>query len=162
MKTLPLSALCDVNVRPSPPAKTFDRVYLQRDPQNLLDAAQSLIDRITYKPEWKLRLTAEAKSVNRPWQINVHLDYKVANLDGSYETVDLTTCTTFTERSLIEVLVSGDFVRYIAMNLIRRAELHEIDEWFKLDGVCVTDPHPEHRQMAQLRAMLAQDKEWFE
>lgn len=25
----------------------------------------------------------------------------------------------------------------------RRLELHEVDEWLRLDGVCVTEPHPD-------------------
>ena len=30
--------------------------------------------------------------------------------------------------------------------MLREMELHEIDEWFKLDGYHVKDPHPEFRK----------------
>lgn len=66
-----------------------------------------------------------------------------ASLDGGDEAVYLTMFITLTEHSLVEILVKGDFVDYVAVNLIRRAEMHEMDEWLKLDGVCVKDPHPE-------------------
>jgi hypothetical protein len=34
-----------------------------------------------------------------------------------------------------------EFMRY----LFRKLENHEVDEWFKYDGECVTDPHPEFK-----------------
>lgn len=27
-------------------------------------------------------------------------------------------------------------------SMIRSAEMHEMNEWFKLDGKCVTEPYP--------------------
>lgn len=143
--------------------------YLYRDPQNLLDAVQAVLDRLTYKPDWKLRLVAEAKTIHRPWYLYIHLEYKVQSLDvppvelgGSQyirtnhdytmssgadkvvqTMVGLATSVLFTERSLIEMLSRGDLVNYLRGNLIMRAELHEMDEWLKLDGEHVKDPHPE-------------------
>jgi hypothetical protein len=151
------------------PPVNFDATYLERDPENLLNATHSLLDSITYKPGWKFRLEAKAKTIYAPWYIEIHLDYEVESLEKERVVIDglqwhpatgdsrlysssviqtmvsLTTSTTLTEHSLVEVLVRGDLVRHVAVNLIRRAELHEMDEWLKLDGKCVNDPHPELR-----------------
>lgn len=35
------------------------------------------------------------------------------------------------------------FLMQMVHETIKNLELHEIDEWFKLDGKCVNDPHPE-------------------
>lgn len=40
----------------------------------------------------------------------------------------------------------GDFLRYFVRDAILRSLEHEVDEWLKLDGKQVTDPHPELKQ----------------
>lgn len=37
-----------------------------------------------------------------------------------------------------------DFAERLFYNVIRDAEMHEVDEWFRFRGVCVHDPHPEN------------------
>jgi hypothetical protein len=39
-----------------------------------------------------------------------------------------------TDKELMECVVRGWLMRF---------ELHEMDEWLRLDGVCVREPHPE-------------------
>jgi hypothetical protein len=48
----------------------------------------------------------------------------------------------YTEDDL-ERMNDKDILGYVIGGLIRGAELHEMDEWFKFDGQCIADPHPE-------------------
>lgn len=41
--------------------------------------------------------------------------------------------------------IQKDEFLYLVRKMCQRLELHEVDEHFKVDGICYTDPHPERK-----------------
>lgn len=115
----------------------------EKTQHELLQEVRQFCARITYKPGWVLTVTAPEPRIHKPWHVVVNLDYTVPSIHNPYMMQPLTTGFSIAEHSLVEMLARGDFMNFIKVNLFRRAELHELDEWLKLDGVCVTEPHPE-------------------
>lgn len=136
---IPLSALVNVNVA-APPKSCAE----------LLRETQGLLARISYKPGWMLTATAPSTEQDfrrpwTPWYLTVHLDYRMPSLDDPSRTTLLSTQYTVAERELERMLRDDgrDFIGHVVTALLKRAELHEMDEWLRLDGRCVVDPHPE-------------------
>jgi len=40
-----------------------------------------------------------------------------------------------------ELITEDHITQYLVRNALRELECHEVDEWFRLDGKLVTDPH---------------------
>lgn len=141
--------------------------------KRLLFAVAGVLRRITYKPTWRFHIEAEPETMYRPWYVHVHLYYSLPSIDDPMVDSQLTTQQTFTANALADVVRYGEdaIVERVAYSLIRRAELHEMDEWLKLDGVCVRDPHPELKPASRAHAIredaklitkkLAVEGEWF-
>jgi hypothetical protein len=100
----------------------------------------ALIQRVTYKPGWKLRTTVEPAV--RGWGfpvVRVQLTYRAPASDGSGASVEF-----HGEASLsVDDRTEPDRVLAWLTAFIQRSELHEMDEWLKVDGKHVRDPHPE-------------------
>jgi hypothetical protein len=48
----------------------------------------------------------------------------------------------------LEAMNDSDVIAYLIGDLIRKTELHEMEEWFKYKGEHVRDPHPELKKTA--------------
>jgi hypothetical protein len=101
--------------------------------EGTIDEFVTLVSRITYKPGWKI--TA------RPY-------YPSGMLDLSLET-RLPDSTHGTQRNcslsrlvMPETLHDEKHPLWIVAAHVREFEMHEMDEWLKLDGARVNDPHP--------------------
>lgn len=141
-----------VSVKVSEPASKIVNVVRSKSCAELLQETRRLLARVTYKPGWALTATAPDEVILskpwRPWEVTVGLDYRVMSLEDPFCSVLLTTAMVLTESHLAQMLRDEQLVYWVVQNLIRRAELHEMDEWLKLDGKCVTNPHPELRVKA--------------
>lgn len=111
-----------------------------------------VLERITYKPLWKITvsqahvsdeylfcLAYKAPDAMRAYRDaeNVHNPYTWTKIITTYATHP---ANVRTEEEVLETVKS----------LIRQAEVHEQNEWLKIDGKHVTDPHPEIRKVARM------------
>lgn len=111
----------------------------------LLLEVQNILNRIAYKPTWKLSASAPAEVIWEAWYVTIHLYYEAPSVDDPGAIAKLAISMKVYKDELAKMLASKDFVNWIVVALIKRAELHEMDEWLKFDGAHVTDPHPELR-----------------
>jgi hypothetical protein len=108
-----------------------------------LSRVRSLLERVTYKPGWKL-------SVERSRYISS--DSLLLVVSAEFPDVDRPDrrVTPFTFRKIIEEwcldrMNDGQVLEYCIIPTIREMEEHEFREWLKLDGFCLYDPHPERK-----------------
>lgn len=91
----------------------------------------SLVERVTYKPGWCFHVTEIVPGVS-----SVELRGKVTSSWRPHDEILVTFETSLheglDEKSMLTALLS----------LVRHAESHETQEWFKLDGV--RWPHSDH------------------
>jgi hypothetical protein len=102
---------------------------------------------MTYKPGWKI-------TISRPIDRGIHNYWEPITLHAKYPTIDVNTGETIMLQLLRSIDVDSA-ERYPEEQLvdligffIKSFEMHEFDEWFKIDGVCVRDPHPEQRDIS--------------
>jgi hypothetical protein len=108
-----------------------------------LSRVRSLLERVTYKPGWKL-------SVERSRYISS--DSLVLIVTAEFPDVDRPDrrLTPVTFRKIIdgwnlEQVNDRKILDYYISRVIREMEGHEFREWLKLDGFCLYDPHPERK-----------------
>ena len=53
--------------------------------------------------------------------------------------------------------MSADHKRHVLRQLVYRAVCHEVDEWLRMDGDLVTDPHPELKAKPSANVRLYSD-----
>ena len=106
-----------------------------------------LLDKITYKPGWTLSLISTYAD-----QYRRKSDYEPATIYCTFITKDVDTGR---EIKLNLQHSIGPFMREdngdrqlidIIARVVRQFEDHEFKEWFKVDGFCVFDPHPEEKE----------------
>jgi hypothetical protein len=102
-----------------------------------------LAERITYKPGWRIEVMPPEESdrfFNRP--INLLLLWPAQDINTKQPTRLATSAAV--SPAILAMMTDEEVVKRVFCDmLIKRTELHEMDEWFKLDGVCVFEPHPE-------------------
>lgn len=113
-----------------------------------LERVRMLLERLTYKPGWELwaEMGDETAERARPrWPdrkyVTMGLYFKAQDAGGPGEVVVLGQKKVLAVEALHQM--NEEMVTREIMELIRQAEWHETCEWFKLDGACVTNPHPE-------------------
>lgn len=94
------------------------------------EQAQEILARITYKPGWKIELVDFGF-------VKVSIRHKATDANDPNRTIDIRF-----EQGV--ELIHTDEKRLVDWIFIcvRAAEIHEIEEWFKIDGHCFRDPHP--------------------
>lgn len=110
--------------------------------RELYEQVRFLLGRVTYKPGWKLVLSP--MDDYQRW-IEITTVAEMTSLDGRGTTVLQRPmrydagCLRGSEEWLLRLLV---------VESIRWMEMHEMDEWLKLDGLHMRDPHPEKKEMS--------------
>lgn len=114
---------------------------------------QELLDRITYKPGWKLTVALPYWNGNRTTQ------YDPISISGTFSTVDVDTGMQIMLQLYYRIgpfyddEKDGTLIQCIGY-AIKHFEEHEFKEWFKIDGMCIYDPHSEEkRQTYQLQGV---------
>jgi hypothetical protein len=95
---------------------------------------ESFVARITYKPQstltvWKNSSCDGISLLFTKYVVDVADNSRVIPLVNSYS-------STYLPRDQEELI-------HMINTVVRTLELHEINEWLKLDGRCVVEPHPE-------------------
>lgn len=123
-----------------------------------LERVRSLLKKVTYKPGWKFGAASAVDPYEKPkpwdWErVIITIIAPMPNLSGKDKTVDVVSNRHFDCQQLAR-MKDGDIIGYIFTQVIRDLELHEMDEWFKVDGFHVRDPHPENKSVKKLDKQL--------
>lgn len=113
---------------------------------------KELLTHVTYKPGWSLRVVEEKDffPVGRgpsydPSNIYIMATWTVKDVDYPDKDIALTW------REPIHIwdadnVSDKDLIEHFIFKTIYKAEQHEMHEWFKIDGFCIFDPHPEKKR----------------
>lgn len=136
--------------------------------QQELSLAQvlALMEDFTYKPNWSFHVATydhQVRIMAQMWVPDSTRPFRPARVDGDYDEValfgDSRLARSIRTREYLDqqevIKVSGQFQvppllprnRFYAWlrGVIADMETHELDEWFKVKGVVVNDPHAKDR-----------------
>ena len=100
-----------------------------------VDAA-AILDRITYKPDTCIKWGFEGSGL---W---INITHTVLDITSK----DEMPCVVGGRHGLDQLDLCGMEERHLihwVRSQLERLAVHELDEWFKVDGIHVRDPHPE-------------------
>jgi hypothetical protein len=119
---------------------------------NQLERVQGILKRITYKPGWKIKASRLEDGL-RPsvvfvdWnRVTLVVTFKAPDIDDYTKTPILLSGIRSMSDFDLEHLSDEQILDYFVRRAIWEAEDHEFKEWFKYDGICVFDPHPELKE----------------
>lgn len=99
-----------------------------------------IMQRVAYKPEWKFVVEERLTFGGQYWQGTVWAMRRVTDVEtGARITISSQAGMT---ANTVDAWTDEEIVARIVRALIMNGEIHEMDEWLKLDGVCVKEPHP--------------------
>lgn len=102
---------------------------------NVEQRLNELLRRISYKPEFTVIVQPPLNIyLNQP---SIRFTYNVMDSRGTGKVVPLTSIKTVDEY----YLDNEDWFFGFIQQTIREMELHESDEWFRVDGKLYDDPH---------------------
>lgn len=110
-----------------------------------LDRINKILSRIKYKPGFKI------KAMQAYYDIEIRFyQYGIPNALKPEEesSQPLISTMIITEECIDRVKNLESLIIERVRHQIITMELHEVDEWFKFDDVCVNNPHPEFKQSA--------------
>lgn len=124
------------------------------DPEKLppIEKLKWVIDRITYKPGWKIEIVKSSANVGirAGYEITGYAMVRVAmpvhhlSIPNSMDTIYFSQSYAFYQLDRMSI---GDIVKAIVEYLFTKCELHEMNEWLKFDGFHITEPHPEMKNV---------------
>lgn len=99
------------------------------------DRVRNLMQRVSYKPGWRMTVVDFPSSVYSPWRPN----YKIVLIYTVQDPNNPSTIATFTyEREWNDYDTEGRpdsfVIEMIIADTLRYAEQKEFDEWFRVDG----------------------------
>jgi hypothetical protein len=101
---------------------------------------QALLDRISYKPNWKFRYYTPRLAFNDLLLDNAGTIRMIVTVEDTYnpgKTIDVNFDVPLYELHLDN---ETNLLRYL-LNRVFAAEAHEAREWFKVDSQLYDDPH---------------------
>jgi hypothetical protein len=109
----------------------------------VMDLLQGILKKITYKEGWEFR------AQRSPGWEAVEVSISYLNKDATGKTPGENYLALRIAIPMYELSHMSHPEKYLMHRIfegIRQAEMHEIDEWLKFDGVHVNDPHPERKK----------------
>jgi hypothetical protein len=109
---------------------------------------RKLIERVTYKPDYSLVVASEfpVSGVQFPVLIQFNIFHPEPDVNHPSATAMISYGARLDEDHL-EQMSDAQILEWIYHQLVKR-EIHEVREWFRMDGVPVRDPHPELKKKA--------------
>lgn len=96
---------------------------------------EHVLKRVQYKRDVTITLN---RSVGNPDQIDLLLVACAVDATGRQGAI-----TVHNRRVFRRPYDEREMLKHCVFELIKQYEMHELYEFFKLDGVCVFEPHPE-------------------
>lgn len=124
---------------------------------NQLERVRNLLKKVTYKPGWRFDARTEPVLNYDPHYFYQEVQVFVSCLVPDTETgkdTKLVVHRRFSNCTLRD-MKDSQIISYCISSLIREAEMHEMDEWFKFDGSHVVEPHPENNSKKVLDKQLS-------
>lgn len=102
---------------------------------------EGILRKVTYKVGWEL--CAGMSPSNYGFQ-DVMLDcsYKAPDVCDANGKIDTVHCVRRFDSYAINAMTDGQIFDLVIGRTIREAEEHEFKEWFRIEGLCVFNPHP--------------------
>lgn len=124
----------------------------------VLQKVESILSRVTYKPGTKI-IAVQCRS---GCHINLFADFKRPDVSDPTKDIEIRGGGDIRVDKLKSVGANEKAFQDIVMDevrsLLHRGEEHEADEWLKLDGKSIFDPHPARDHMMteflKMRALL--------
>jgi hypothetical protein len=103
----------------------------------------ALLARIRYKKGWDFSVSAMYGSDGQesPRTLILHATHSEPDVNNPAKTVALV-MNQCLDTEEMNSLSDRQFVEWI-FKVVSEAELHEVKEWFKFNGECVENPHPQ-------------------
>jgi hypothetical protein len=110
--------------------------------RDVVALVEGILKKITYKVGWKFRAQR-----NHAWDgVEVWISYLDKDATGKTPGENyLNLRVAISMHELSHMRHPEKYLMHRIFEGIRTAEMHEIDEWLKYDGVHVNDPHPERK-----------------
>lgn len=115
---------------------------------NTLERVRDLLSHVTYKPGWTITADWEQNNwesgYTGAWR-RVQLTVKCRAKDPLEPNGKEYTITRLSSLHQFDIdhMQDKDLVDYFIYRALWEMEYHEFKEWFRFDGVCIHDPHPE-------------------
>jgi hypothetical protein len=104
-----------------------------------------IVELISYKPGWQFKVSP----ISNYDQVEVRIVHMTRDAAGHLEgDIPIVCKHVFNNEAISVAHAAGKLTLMVTMSLrdtIRMFELHELDEWLKIDGEYVKDPHAESR-----------------
>lgn len=107
-----------------------------------LQKVERLLALVTYKPGWKFNAWVDRYSDNWSTRLYINISWRMPDINHPGKDITLNWNESLCA-SDIEHMEEKDVIEYFIWKAIFKAEEHEMHEWYKVDGFCVFDPHPE-------------------
>lgn len=99
--------------------------------------AVAIVARLTYKPGWKLH----AQIIKETDRMVFHAGKVEPDAEGVNSPSDVSYASVLTAEALARMDERG-FLAWI-FDVVSQRELHEVEEWLRLEGRPLREPHPE-------------------
>lgn len=113
---------------------------MKTDWNTAYDQAKEFMARVTYKPNTRFTVGAWCQENGPPIGITLNMFMTVPDVDNPETTTELHCSQGFLLGSMEHAGIN--IVQYVLNRVIETMENHERDEWLKIDGKHVRDPHP--------------------
>lgn len=111
-----------------------------------IERVKNILSKITYKPGWTFYVDREDKNTYKySSYLKLHVIAQQIDISDPLKIVYIKSDMMISEWD-IERLSDNQLIDYLVLQLIRKVELHEIDEWLKIDGINFREPHPELKE----------------
>jgi hypothetical protein len=109
------------------------------------ERVKNLVGRITYKPGWKMVVSRTRTQNEYPSRYDlpavwITVTLPAIDVNDPEHKIILSNQKCFWQYTL-ETMKDEQILEYCVVNLLLDTEKHELDEWFKFDGIQIFDPH---------------------
>jgi hypothetical protein len=118
----------------------------------------NLLQRITYKPEWSFRVNIHEEEMLNPLYLSIQMNVEDTYNKGTR--IDVESKHDLPSRMILGWAPSEDndaeFFIWVREQIHWR-EQHEADEWLRIDGVMVWNPHLPHVKITDGQGVLSEN-----
>jgi hypothetical protein len=125
-------------------------------PRTAAEKLQSVIDNLTYKPGWRFWIKWRPTAIPHwPDDVILHMEFDAPDANEP-ERMTIIGRDMMLPQGLMQMIdgASAGIIRWV-MYSIKEMEIHEVDEWLRIDGVRLKNPHDAPVRTAPLKKSLS-------